>query len=72
MKPFDASGNELDANYAIEVTMSGFELVLESRGGGVGGPRPARNSNYGPALTLLLERMARQDMVLTKVQLASN
>jgi len=71
VKPIDATGKELDANYTVETTELGFDLILESRGGGVGGPRPVRNGSYGPALTLLLERMAARGMTLATVQLAS-
>lgn len=70
-KPLDENGKELDANFVVEVNPFGFDIILESRGGGVRGPRPVRNGNYGPALTLLLERMANRSMVLSSVELAS-
>ncbi len=71
MRPFDASGRELASNVAIEVTTPGFDAVPESRGGSIEGARPSGNSDYSHALTLLLERLARRNIVLTKVRLAS-
>jgi hypothetical protein len=59
MRVIDSSGRFLDAQYLVEPDGGRLALILESRGG-----RPARNSEYNPALTLLLTRLAALDAVL--------
>jgi hypothetical protein len=46
-------GRFLHAHYLVEPDGDRLALILESRTG-----RPVRNSEYNPALTLLLTRMA--------------
>ena len=73
MKPFDDDGHELDAIFRIEpLDDGGVYLVLESRGGGEGGPRPPRNADYAPALDLLLRRLGQRDATLRNVEVFSN
>lgn len=57
MQVIDASGRLLDATYFIEPAGDAVDLIMESRSGGSDG-RPGRNTDYNPALTLLLERLA--------------
>jgi hypothetical protein len=71
VKPFDANGHELDAVFTIELSPTGFDLLLESRGGSDRQPGGSRNKDYAPALTLLLERMAGHNMLLQDAQIAS-
>lgn len=72
MKPFDDQGRQLDALYSIEPCPSGFDLIVESRGGSTQGSNPARNSDYAPALELHLLRMGALGMVLMDLQVASS
>ena len=58
----DDSGTPIDAHFEVQ---SG-ELVLHSRGGTIGSAN-ARNTQYGPALRMLLERIHHSDLTLTGV-----
>ena len=58
----DDSGKELDANFEARDGM----LFLQSRGGAKGAPN-ATNTEYGPALNLLLKRIKDTDLSLTGV-----
>ena len=58
----DDSGAPIDARFEVRPK----ELILHSRGGASGSPN-ARNSHYGPALRLLLKRIARSGLVLDGV-----
>jgi hypothetical protein len=71
-RPRDDSGKELDANFVVELKPTGFDVIFESRGGGVGGPRPVRNEEYGPALRVMLGRMTTAGLVLKNVELATD
>ncbi len=63
MKVIDASGRLLDAEYSVAPDGGRLALILESSSGrGKGQPR--RNSEYGPALELLLDRLKQQGAVL--------
>ena len=59
MKILDDDGSELDADFSCEPTDGGIDLIMESRG-------PDRNTQYGPALEILLRRLAEQRAVLTR------
>lgn len=63
MQVIDGSGKLLDAIYFVEPAGAYTDLIMESRGGSSGG-RPARNVDYNPALTLLLERLASIEATL--------
>lgn len=71
MKPVDETGHELDAIFAVETVEGGVALVLESRGGAEGGPRPPRNADYIPALELLLRRLGAAGAVLSAIEVDS-
>lgn len=71
MKPNDDSGRELDAIFTVEPAVNGMYLTLESRGGADGGPRPARNADYAPAMELLLRRLGLQGAVITGIEVYS-
>ena len=73
MKPFDDDGRELDAIFSIEDAGDGIvRLILESRGGADGGPKPARNADYAPALELLLRRLGERGALVQGVEVYSN
>ena len=59
----DDSGEPMDAHY--EPLPEG-RLILHSRGGTIGSPS-ARNTEYSPALRILLERIDRSNLVLEGV-----
>jgi hypothetical protein len=71
MKPIDDDGRELDAIFVVQPTASGAYLLLESRGGGEGGPHPPRNADYSSGLELLLVRLGREGAILTDVEVYS-
>ncbi|WP_051335372.1 HNH endonuclease [Methylocapsa acidiphila] len=72
MKPLDDKGHELDAIFTVEPAPDGAYLVIESRGGGEGGPRPPRNADYALGLELLLRRLGQESAKLTDVEVYSN
>lgn len=72
MKPIDNMGNELDAIFSVEPSQSGAFLILESRGGGEGGPRPPRNADYASAFELLLQRLGQDAATLTDIEVYSD
>lgn len=55
----DDTGDPIDAHFEVK---SG-QLILHSRGGTTGTPN-ARNTEYGPALRMLLERISRSKLTL--------
>ena len=63
----DDSGATIDARFEVRPK----ELILHSRGGASGSPN-ARNTRYGPALRLLLERIARSRLALDGVWVDSD
>jgi hypothetical protein len=64
MQVLDAEGRLLDAAFSAEPEGDRIALIMESRSGRAAG-RPGRNADYNPALTLLLERLARLGATLT-------
>ena len=56
-------GRPLNATFSAESEGDWIALIMESRSGRAAG-RPGRNADYNPALTLLLERLARLDATL--------
>ncbi len=56
MQVIDPAGKLLDATYFVEPGEDCVDLIMESRSGKSGGS-PGRNSDYNPALTLLLNRL---------------
>ena len=58
----DASGTPIDASFEVRAP----ELILHSRGGAASSPA-ARNTKYGPAMRLLLTRIARSRLMLDGV-----
>ena len=58
----DDSGTPIDAHFQVQAP----ELILHSRGGAASSPA-ARNTKYGPALRLLLTRIARSRLILDGV-----
>lgn len=71
MKPRDDEGIELDSIFSVRPTSTGAEIILESRGGGVAGPRPPRNADYARGLELLLRRLGSYGAMLTSVEVFS-
>ena len=63
MQVHDAAGRPLNATFSTEPEGNRVALIMESRSGRAAG-RPGRNADYNPALTLLLERLARLDATL--------
>jgi len=63
MRPFDATGNTLDATYSVVPDGGRVALIMESRSGRAAGS-PGRNADYNPALATLLERLGRLDATL--------
>ena len=63
MQVHDAAGRPLNATFSAEPEGNWVALIMESRSGRAAG-RPGRNADYNPALTLLLERLARLDATL--------
>ena len=61
---------ELDAEFSVERTATGFDVVLESRGG-TDATGKKRNTGYSLALTLLLNRMARLGLAIQQARIAS-
>lgn len=71
MKMMANDGSTLDAEFRSSLTNSGFDVVVESRGGAKRqrptknpGQRPARNPDYNELLLLLLQRVSRIDAVI--------
>ena len=71
-KPITDAGNELDADFSVEDLPTGFNIVIESRGGSDHGPHTSRNSEYSDGLRLLLERLGQRDASLEDIQVASS
>ena len=71
-QPYRDNGQLLDASYSIDPVEGGFDLVIESRGGSQRGGSKGRNSDYAPAIELLLTRMQGMGMTLVAVQVASS
>jgi hypothetical protein len=69
--PIKKRGRVLNASFSVDPRKGGFDLVIESGGGSPKGSNETRNGEYKPALSLLLERMARHDMQLEGVQVES-
>jgi hypothetical protein len=66
MQVLDAAGRLLNATFSAEPEGDWVALIMESRSGRAAG-RPGRNADYNPALTLLLERLARLAATLVDV-----
>ncbi len=69
MRLLDDDGSELEADFDLEPTLSGADVVLHSSGGSKNGP--SRNPDYFSALELLLERMSRATPVIDKITVES-
>ena len=63
MRMMTNDGSILDAEFRASLTNSGFDIVLESRGGSTR-QRPPRNPDYNKALQLVLERVSRIDATI--------
>lgn len=59
----DDTGRVLNAEFAVEPEGQRLSVVLESAGG-ITASGPARNSDYTPALELILARLRRMDALL--------
>lgn len=68
----DNGGVELDAEFSVERTATGFDVVVESRGGVTRKSGKRRNTDYAPALILLLTRMAGLDLAIQQARIASS
>ncbi|MGW5718902.1 hypothetical protein ACWEVP_22210 [Amycolatopsis sp. NPDC003865] len=66
----DDDGKKLNAQYRVEVDAGVLSVVLESAGGRTAGDSRPRNSDYVPALTLLLSRLRDRRAVLLSAILA--
>lgn len=71
LKPYDATGNLLDAKFSVHRTEQGFNLVVESRGGSDHGPNKSRNKHYNEAVETHLLRMQSHGMIIENIYLAS-
>lgn len=67
----DDAGLELNAEFSVERAGTGFDVVLESRGGVVDATGKRRNSDYNAALILLLARMAELGLSIQQAYIAS-
>ena len=56
-------GSILDAEFRAWLTSSGFDIVMESRGGSTA-QRPPRNPDYNEVLRLVLERVSQIDATI--------
>src|SRR5215469_3803543 len=63
MQVIDSTGRVLDAAYSVVPYGSRLALIMESRSG-KSGNNPGRNSEYNPALVILLERLGRCDATM--------
>lgn len=72
IKVRDHAGTELNAEFSVERTVTGFDVVLESRGGLVDASGNRRNTDYNAALLLLLARMAELDLAIQQAYIASS
>ena len=63
----DDSGAPIDAHFEAQSA----QLTLHSRGGTAGSPK-ARNTDYGSALRMLLDRITRSELTLVGVWVDSN
>ncbi len=63
-------GSVLDAEFQSTPTRSGFDIVMESRGGSTK-HRPPRNPDYNKVLRLLLERVSRVNAVIRRAAVES-
>lgn len=59
MRAFSDDAILLDANFALEQTADGFDLVLDSRSGSAHGLSASRNRDYDRVLELLLTRLGK-------------
>lgn len=67
----DDAGRELDAEFSVERTGTGFDVTLESRGGVTTASGKRRNTDYAPALILLLARMSEIGLAIQQARIAS-
>lgn len=63
---------EFDAEFSVERTATGFDVVVESRGGVMTASGKRRNTDYNAALILLLSRMAGLDLAIQQARIASS
>lgn len=64
LHPIDSTGRLLDASFRVEQYGDRQSVIMESRSGGQADGRGRRNSEYFPALSLLLSRLAETNAVL--------
>ncbi|MEU4743065.1 hypothetical protein AB0G02_21735 [Actinosynnema sp. NPDC023658] len=64
MRVADDAGAELNATFSVEPDEGRLAVVLESSGGRTAGGGRARNSDYRPALEVLLSRLVDLHAVL--------
>ncbi|WP_292092389.1 HNH endonuclease signature motif containing protein [Brevundimonas sp.] len=62
---------ELNAEFSVEPTTTGADVILQSRGG-VDASGKKRNTDYNAALILLLARMAGLDLAIQQAYIASS
>lgn len=67
----DEAGAEIDAEFSVERTGPGYDVVLESRGGVMTASGKRRNTDYNDALILLLQRMAGLGLSIQQARIAS-
>lgn len=67
----DDAGVELNAEFSVERTGTGFDVVLESRGGVVDASGTRRNTDYNAALIRLLARMVELHLEIQQAYIAS-
>lgn len=72
IKVRDDSGVELNAEFSVKPTTTGFDVILESRGGVVDASGKKRNTDYNAALILLLGRMAGLELAIQQAYIASS
>src|SRR5580658_1168935 len=71
MQPTTDNGQVLDANFSIEATGDGFDLIMELWGGPSPNGRFPRNPDYNRALELLLARLGRIEANINRCVLDS-
>lgn len=70
MKLVRGPSHEFDAHFEVERSEGGWDIVLHARSGARGSSR-ALNTEYAPALEVLLGRLARRDVVVRTVSVDS-
>ena len=72
LQAIGAAGAPLDATFSVQRTRAGFEVIVDSKGGGRRGKGRPRNPEYEKLFTLLLERAEALGSCLTGAWVVSS